>query len=121
MYGFLTHNWSLVWLPESANNVRLRETHLVNYSEDSDYYAILKVSVDADGKSIKSAYRKMMKQLHPDTHKIYDTTEEVALINAANDVLSNPSKRQEYYNQRENYYTSGAWMDSPESLARLAL
>ena len=93
----------------------------MNYSEDTDYYAILKISVDADGKAIKSAYRKIIKQLHPDTHKIYDTTEEVALINAAHDVLSNPSKRQEYYNQREDYYTSGAWMDSPESFARLAL
>ena len=52
----------------------------MNYSEDSDYYAILKISVDADGKAIKSAYRKLMKQLHPDTHKIYDTTDEVTLI-----------------------------------------
>jgi molecular chaperone DnaJ len=62
-----------------------------------DYYEILGVGRDADEKTLKSAYRKLALQFHPDRNP-GDKEAEARFKEAAEayEVLSDPSKRQRY-------------------------
>lgn len=62
-----------------------------------DFYTILGVSKGASQDDIKSAYRKLSKELHPDKHKGDKTKEEqFKEVNKAYETLSDPQKRQRY-------------------------
>ncbi len=64
---------------------------------NKDLYEILGVSKTADEKEIKSAYRKLALQWHPDKHKGDASAEEkFKEINEAYGVLSDKKKRQQY-------------------------
>jgi molecular chaperone DnaJ len=62
-----------------------------------DYYEVLGVGRDADEKSLKSAFRKLAMQLHPDKNP-GDTTAETRFKEAgeAYEVLKDPQKRAAY-------------------------
>ena len=62
-----------------------------------DYYQILGVPKNADAKAIKSAYRKLARKHHPDQNPGNKAAaERFKEINEANEVLSDPEKRQRY-------------------------
>jgi molecular chaperone DnaJ len=61
-----------------------------------DYYGILGVPRDADGETIKKAYRKLAMQLHPDRNPDPKAQEQFKTVTAAYEVLSDPNKRQMY-------------------------
>ena len=61
-----------------------------------DFYAILGVGRTADAKEIKSAYRRLAKQYHPDANPGEDTTEKFQEINRAYEVLNDPKLKQKY-------------------------
>ena len=61
-----------------------------------DYYEVLGVSKDADEKTIKSAFRKLAKQYHPDLNKDKDAPEKFKEVQEAYEVLSDPQKRKTY-------------------------
>jgi DnaJ-class molecular chaperone len=62
-----------------------------------DYYQILGVPKNADAKAIKSAYRKLARKYHPDQNPGNKAAaERFKEINEANEVLSDPEKRQRY-------------------------
>ena len=61
-----------------------------------DYYEVLGVPRDADENAIKSAYRKLARQYHPDVNKATDAGERFKVINEAYEVLSDPEKRGVY-------------------------
>ena len=62
-----------------------------------DYYATLGVPRDASQADIKKAFRKLARQFHPDTATDKKLAEEkFKEINEANEVLSDPEKRQKY-------------------------
>ncbi len=63
----------------------------------SDLYSILGVSKSADEKAIKSAYRKLAKELHPDKNKDNPkASERFNLVTRAYDILSDKQKRGQY-------------------------
>jgi molecular chaperone DnaJ len=61
-----------------------------------DFYQILGVTRSADSKEIKSAYRKLAKQYHPDANPGNDTTEKFQEINRAYEVLNDPDLKRKY-------------------------
>ena len=61
-----------------------------------DYYEILGVSKSASDAEIKSAYRKLARQHHPDIDKSAGAGEKFKEISEAYQVLSDSSKKQQY-------------------------
>lgn len=62
-----------------------------------DYYEVLEISRDADGDTIKKAYRKLALKYHPDRNAgDKDAEDKFKLVNEAYQVLSDESKRQIY-------------------------
>ncbi len=61
-----------------------------------DYYEVLGVSKDASDKEIKSAFRKLAKQYHPDVNKEPDAADKFKEAQEAYAVLSDESKRRQY-------------------------
>lgn len=63
----------------------------------ADPYSILGVSKSADEKAIKSAYRKLAKELHPDKNKDNPkAADKFSEVTRAYDLLSDPQKRAQY-------------------------
>ena len=81
-----------------------------------NYYQILKVSEQATDEEIKSSYKKLVKQYHPDLYAgDKDFAEQkIKEINEAYDMLSNPDSKAEYDEylhpkiEYESTYTSTA-------------
>ena len=73
-------------------------------AEQKDYYEILGVSKDASDDDIKKAYRKLAMKYHPDRwtngteEEKKDAEQKFKEIAEANEVLSDPQKRQMYDN-----------------------
>ena len=66
-------------------------------AEKRDYYEVLGIGKNATDAEIKSAYRKLAKQYHPDLNPgDKEAEEKFKEVNEANDVLSDPQKRQRY-------------------------
>lgn len=65
-------------------------------AEKRDYYEVLGVSKTASQDEIKRAYRKLAKKYHPDLNKEPGAAEMFKEVNEANEVLSDPDKRQKY-------------------------
>ncbi|MFH5805916.1 molecular chaperone DnaJ [Alienimonas sp. DA493] len=61
-----------------------------------DYYEVLGVSRDADGTTVKKAYRKLAVKYHPDRDPSPEATERFKEAAEAFEVLSDAEKRQRY-------------------------
>src|SRR6188508_913207 len=68
-----------------------------------DYYAILGVPKSATQAEIKKAYRKLARELHPDTNKDPDAEKRFKEANEAQAVLADPEKRKQYDELGENW------------------
>jgi molecular chaperone DnaJ len=64
--------------------------------EKRDYYEVLGVSRNADKEEIKTAYRKLALQYHPDRNKAPDAEEKFKELSEAYAVLSDDEKRLQY-------------------------
>lgn len=69
--------------------------------EITDYYKVLELPPSATLKEIKTAYRRLAHQYHPDktNHDLYAAAR-FEIIKEAYEVLSNPSKKEYYLQQR---------------------
>lgn len=75
---------------------------------EKDYYKVLGVAKDASAADIKKAYRKLAKELHPDTNKGDTASEErFKEVSEAYDVLSDDKKRKEYDEARSLFGSGG--------------
>src|SRR5690349_2364184 len=61
-----------------------------------DLYAILGVSRDADADTVKKAYRKLARQLHPDVNPDPEASARFQEVGRAYEILSDPQKRAAY-------------------------
>ncbi len=73
-----------------------RRPRATTIMEFKDYYATLGVEPDADDKAIKTAYRKLARQYHPDVSSLAGAEEKFKEVAEAYDVLHSPEKRAEY-------------------------
>ena len=62
----------------------------------ADFYQILGVSRDADADTLKSAYRKLARQYHPDVNKDPGAEDKFKEIGKAYEALANPETRARY-------------------------
>src|ERR1700749_1764787 len=62
----------------------------------TDYYEVLGVPRDADQDTIRRAYRKLARTYHPDLNSDSDAEERFKELGEANEVLSDPEKRERY-------------------------
>ncbi|ACK69944.1 heat shock protein DnaJ domain protein [Gloeothece citriformis PCC 7424] len=65
----------------------------------SNHYKILEVSQKATQPEIKQAYRRLVKQFHPDSHCETANHDKIVMINAAYEVLGDPQRRRAYDQQ----------------------
>lgn len=74
-----------------------------------DYYRILDVPENADTQQIKTAYRRLALQYHPDKNEDnVEAAQKMQQINEAYAVLADPEKRREYDGLRQVHGASGA-------------
>lgn len=62
----------------------------------TDYYGLLGVARNATDEQIRSAYRKLARQYHPDVNKDDGASDKFKQITEAYEVLSDPERRQRY-------------------------
>jgi curved DNA-binding protein len=74
----------------------MTETFAVVHVENKDYYKTLGLEKSASPEDIKKAYRKLVRQYHPDVSKHKDATEKTKEINEAYGVLGDVEKRAAY-------------------------
>jgi molecular chaperone DnaJ len=74
---------------------------------EKDFYKELGVSSDASADEIKRAYRKLARDLHPDTNADPSAAERFKAVSEAHSVLSDPAKRKEYDETRRLFAGGG--------------
>ena len=76
---------------------------------DTDYYELLQVERNADDKAIKSAYRRLAMECHPDRNPgCQDSESKFKAISQAYDCLKDPQKRAAYDRFGHAAFTNGA-------------
>jgi len=65
-------------------------------AKQRDYYEVLGVARTASDQEIKSAYRKLARELHPDINKAKDAAERFNEVQQAYEVLQDAEKRKAY-------------------------
>src|ERR1700736_4170679 len=75
-----------------------------------DYYEVLGVPRTASEKDVKSAFRKLARQYHPDVNpNDPQAADKFKEINEANEVLSDPEKRKRYDELGADWRHYDAW------------
>jgi curved DNA-binding protein CbpA len=81
------------------------------------YYEVLGVSENATSTQIRNAYRKLVKQYHPDTNSSPQASEFIKQVNEAYGVLSDSEKRVAY-DRRHYQYSEPVVQEDPNETYR---
>lgn len=76
-----------------------------------NYYEILQIPITATPIEIKQAYRKLVKQFHPDSNHEKANDDHIILLNAAYEILSDEQHRRNYDRQLQLKYNSQSSVD----------
>src|SRR5437868_3035813 len=69
----------------------------------TDYYAVLGVDPNSPASEIKTAFKKLALQYHPDVYKGEDAQERMRVLLLAYQTLSDPDERRSYDRQRAGH------------------
>ncbi|CAN7017598.1 unnamed protein product [Brassica oleracea var. botrytis] len=86
----------LVFMTGMSRNMHPRRGSRFTVRADADYYSVLGVSKNATKSEIKSAYRKLARNYHPDVNKEPGAEEKFKEISNAYEVLSDDEKKSLY-------------------------
>ncbi|MEB2287351.1 MAG: J domain-containing protein [Anaerolineae bacterium] len=80
----------------------------ITYDPQRDYYAILGIPPQASAPRIRQAYRRCVREIHPDLNpeRASWATQQLKLVNEAYQVLREPALRQQYDQLREGRATA---------------
>ncbi len=73
---------------------------MIANSFEDNHYQTLELAEDATQQDIKKAYRRLAKQLHPDSQTPQSGHDSIQRLNAAYEVLGDPQRRSHYDRQR---------------------
>ena len=65
-------------------------------TQQANHYKTLRISYNAAPAEVKTAYRGLVKEFHPDCNHHLDNHDDIASINLAYEVLSHPQSRAHY-------------------------
>jgi molecular chaperone DnaJ len=88
----------------------MRQTQKVRMA---DYYQLLQVPPDASAEDVKRAYRRLAREYHPDRNPDPGAREQMAEINRAYEVLSDPERRARYDRFGAEDEAAGGFAGSP--------
>jgi curved DNA-binding protein CbpA len=81
---------------------------LLPYSPERDIYQLLQVDPRAETDEILDAWRRLARTFHPDRNGSYRANEEMQVVNAVRDLMTNPTARAEYDRERQRWITAGS-------------
>jgi len=90
------------------------------YTPDRDIYRLLQVDPRAGPDEIMEAWRRLARTFHPDRNGSWRATEEMQVVNAVRDLLSDPAARAEYDRERRRWMAAPAPADRPDRWRTLA-
>lgn len=87
-----------------------------------DYYKVMQIHYEADGKMIDSAYKCLCKVYHPDVNTAPDAAERMQELNEAYSVLSDTEQRKEYHREwkKMNSRSTSSIMNEADYRSELA-
>lgn len=92
------------------------------YTPDRDVYRLLQVDPRAGTEEILEAWRRLARTFHPDHNGSGRATEEMQVVNAVRDLLTDPSSRAAYDRERQRWMSgvNGDAATGDEGWGRLA-
>jgi curved DNA-binding protein CbpA len=82
------------------------DLRLLPYSPDRDVYRLLQLDPSADRDEVVAACRRLARTFHPDFNDSPRATEEMQVVNAVRDLLTNPWARAMYDTNRRRFLGS---------------
>jgi hypothetical protein len=76
------------------------------YSPERDIYQLLQVDPRAETDEILDAWRRLARAFHPDRNGSFRANEEMQVVNAVRDLMTNPAARAEYDRERQRWITT---------------
>jgi len=86
-----------------------------------DYFQILKISPSADTPQIRSAYRKLAKESHPDVNSKGSSVLNFQEIQEAYEILKEPASRKEYLIRWKNQQTQLETLERKKKLKKIRI